>query len=376
MARRKFVAASAALGAAFLLPLPLQAADIREMTGNVRVNGKRATRTTRIKAGDTVETGPGGTVWFVIGKDAFLLRERSRVSFDKAGTKSTVIGALRVVNGGLLAAFGEGARRLRTPTATAGIRGTAIYVEASAPRTYFCTCYGTVDLSDKTGKERKLVISGYHTGHMVYAKPIAGSKMSAAEFKHHTDAELVKLEKLVGRTSPILQRNQRLKESEQPEDGQPMQQAPSTEQQPPATQQQAPSTEPQAPSTEQRAPRAEPEQAAPAEQAPAAPEPTPDASAAPAQSAAKPADKPTPSAEPRPPKKSKPSKRKPARKPQTPEKPKPSTPAQPEPSTAPATEAPAGESTELPDLPSDADPIPAPAPPPPGPRLPPARLDE
>jgi len=49
-----------------------------------------------------------------------------------------------------------------TATTTAGIRGTGIYVEASPERTYFCTCYGTVEIEDQHRTEKRLVVSGYH----------------------------------------------------------------------------------------------------------------------------------------------------------------------------------------------------------------------
>jgi len=80
--------------------------------------------------------------------------------------------------------------------------------------TYFCTCYGEVDLGDKLGKEHKLVVSGYHTPHVVYAQAVDGRMMASAELRHHSDEELIMLERLVGRTSPILLRNRKLQERE------------------------------------------------------------------------------------------------------------------------------------------------------------------
>ncbi|MEO8630790.1 MAG: hypothetical protein ABI612_22240 [Betaproteobacteria bacterium] len=216
VSRRVFLAASSALGAAFLLPPGSHAADIKRIGGPVTVNGKRATNKTPIRGGDTVQTGAGSMVVFVIGKDAFLLRQNARVTFDKADGDGA-IGGLKVMNGGLLAVFDKGARRIQTANATAGIHGTGVYLEAHPDHTYFCTCYGEVDLRDKTGESHKLVVSGYHTANLIYAKPTNGKMIASVPSRHHTDEELIMLEKLVGRTSPILNRDQKLKEGAEPE---------------------------------------------------------------------------------------------------------------------------------------------------------------
>ena len=165
-----------------------------------------------------METAQGARVVFVIGEDAFLLRGDSKLMLEhNASGKALVISGLRLLSGGLLAVFAPGARRIETPTATAGIRGTGVYIEASAEQTYFCTCYGVVELRDRAGVERKTVMSGYHTPNMIFANPAERGKMADAEVKDHTDEELIMLERLVGRTSPIVLRNQKLKEASTPE---------------------------------------------------------------------------------------------------------------------------------------------------------------
>jgi len=153
--RRRFLTASAALGAAVLIPGGVHAADVRDLAGSVKVNGKPATRKTRVRPGDVVETGPKSKVVFVIGQDAFLLREQSRLNLDKSKAgKEAVISGLRLVTGALLAVFGKGLRTIETATANAGIRGTGVYIEATPTETYFCTCYGEVELRDKANRVR------------------------------------------------------------------------------------------------------------------------------------------------------------------------------------------------------------------------------
>ena len=103
--RRDFLLGSAALSAALLLP-GTGRAEVRQLAGNVRVNGKRATGKTRVGAGDTVETGTSSKLVFVIGRDAFLLREKSKSastksakakarSFPSQGGDGRVAGSLR-----------------------------------------------------------------------------------------------------------------------------------------------------------------------------------------------------------------------------------------------------------------------------------------
>jgi TAT (twin-arginine translocation) pathway signal sequence/FecR protein len=207
--RREFLGASAALGAALLLPGVARSAGVRLLEGSVNVNGKPATRATRVRPGDVIETGPDGKLVFVVGQNAFLLRERSNLKLANpvSGRKGAPTG-IRLEAGALVAVFGKGRRQIETATATATIRGTGVYLEASADQTYFCTCYGEVELRDKTGAERKLVIAGYHTPNMIYARAVDGRMLTAASVKDHTDAELIMLDGLVGRTSPLLGRRQ------------------------------------------------------------------------------------------------------------------------------------------------------------------------
>jgi hypothetical protein len=269
--RRRFLTASAALGAVVFMPGGSLAADVRELAGSVKVNGKAATRKTRVRPGDVVETGAKSKVVFVIGQDAFLLREQSRLNLNKPGAgKEAVIAGLRLVSGALLAVFGKGPHTIETATATAGIRGTGVYIEASANATYFCTCYGEVELRDKARTMRKLVVSGYHTPNMIFGQMVDGKMMVPAEVKDHTDDELIMLEKLVGRTSPVAERNQKSK------GGEPTR--PEAQSKPPAQPKAETPPKAEAPVKAEPAPQSEPPlqpQAAPKTVAPEPPPPSP-----------------------------------------------------------------------------------------------------
>ncbi len=339
--RRGFLVASAALGTALLLPAGASAGQVRVLQGSVRVNGKKASKTTVIRPGDTVETAKGARVVFVVGEDAFLLRGESKLILEHtSGTSPVLVTGLRLLSGGLLAAFAPGPRRIETPIATAGIRGTAVYIEASAQQTYFCTCYGVVELRDRAGGEKKTVISGYHSANMIFANPAERGKIAEAEVKDHTDEELIMLERLVGRTSPILQRNQKLKEGSQP-DAPESQAAPESK----AAEEKKPALDQPASDSSKRSPQPAQVDAAPKD----LPQGTPAEST---NAAAKPSSKKTPS--------QKPGKAK----------------AKPMPEAAPPQPAPVPEKSDMPGLGPAPTPPAAPQPPAPEYRLPPPRLDQ
>jgi len=203
-ARRKFIAQSVALGTALMLPSIAQAGRLRQLAGNVAVNGKAANAATEIRSLDVVTTGAGSSAVLVMGKDALLIRANSEV--ELLGKPNTVaLTGLRMLTGAVLGVFGKGGgRQVLTGTATIGIRGTGIYMEASAEQTYFCTCYGDVSIEDQHRGERHLVLSGYHSPNVIYAAKKDGAMMQKAQFINHTDDELVMLEKLVGRKPPFV----------------------------------------------------------------------------------------------------------------------------------------------------------------------------
>ena len=174
-----------------------------EVKGEVLINGRPARAGAAVKPGDSVATAPGGSAVFVVGRDAFLIREKSEL---RTAGGSALAGAMRLVTGKLLSVFGGGRRSITTPTATMGIRGTGIYIEAEAERTYVCVCYGLVDLQARNMPEaRETVRTTHHDApRYVYAygeKPI--KMIEPAPMVNHTDAELIMLEALVGRTPPF-----------------------------------------------------------------------------------------------------------------------------------------------------------------------------
>lgn len=173
---------------------------LRGFRGNVTVNGAPATFSTEIRPGDTIRTGPGSEAIYVLGKDAFLQRGDSHVAFG-SGTASNL---MRVITGKLLSVFDRGQRRIATPAATIGIRGTGCYIEAGEERTYFCLCYGEAELVRNSAPEQRETIRTRHHDKPMWLSDDPGQDMmSAATVINHTDAELTLLEGLVGRKPPF-----------------------------------------------------------------------------------------------------------------------------------------------------------------------------
>jgi hypothetical protein len=175
-----------------------------EVKGEVLINGRPARAGAAVKPGDSVATAPGASAVFVIGRDAFLIREKSEL---RTAGRSVLAGSLRLVTGKLLSVFGRGPRSITTPTSTIGIRGTGIYIEAETERTYVCLCYGLADLQASNMPEaRQTVMTTHHDApRYIYARGRTPIKMiETAPVINHTDVELIMLEALVGRKPPFV----------------------------------------------------------------------------------------------------------------------------------------------------------------------------
>ncbi|MCB1892028.1 MAG: FecR domain-containing protein, partial [Rhodocyclaceae bacterium] len=162
------LAAAGALGAGGILGLVRDALSagslpatpgFRHIKGPVGVDATRASIGLNIKPGQSVMTGVGGEAVYIVGPDAFLQREKTKITFEESGGAQF----LRVITGSVLSVIGKGRDRERnlqivTPTATIGIRGTGCYIEAEEARTYFCLCYGEAEVTPKGDPKLKETI--------------------------------------------------------------------------------------------------------------------------------------------------------------------------------------------------------------------------
>jgi hypothetical protein len=197
--RRQFLISALATGSLAALSGLAQAGgrQISDIQGSVFVNGRRANSYSSIRPGDVVKTGRNSKIVFVVGQDAIILRSNSRLILQ---SENRLVSGLRLLTGAMMAVFAPGKKTISTVTATAGIRGTGIYVEAKPDETYFCTCYGAVQLDEVSGTQQgELVEASHHAARYVRH----GQALQEAPMINHQDLELELLESLVGRSVPF-----------------------------------------------------------------------------------------------------------------------------------------------------------------------------
>lgn len=78
--------------------------SIFTLSGQVWVDGHRATQQSQVTADSLVRTGSNSTITFVVGQDAYLLRENSELQLSSEGA---LITGLRLLTGRVLSVFGE-----------------------------------------------------------------------------------------------------------------------------------------------------------------------------------------------------------------------------------------------------------------------------
>lgn len=180
-------------------------AGIVRLKGKVLLNGQPASVGQIVKMGDALETFADAEVVFIVGKDAYLQRSGSKIRLETA-TGGGFAQLLRVISGRVLAVFAKGETQISTPTVTLGIRGTGVYIEAEADKTYVCLCYGTAEYIPTADPGHAITQTTQH-----HEKPLwiyadmSQPLMEASVPMNHSDAELSMLEALVGRVPPFVQ---------------------------------------------------------------------------------------------------------------------------------------------------------------------------
>ncbi len=167
-----------------------------KLEGAVLHNNKPAVQGAVVKPGEKISTGQNSLAIFVMEQDAYLLRSNTLLEFS---APNATIKTLNLLAGKMLSVFGKGEKRINVPTATLGIRGTAIYAEVETERSYVCTCYGTVNIqcSSDLSVQETVVSKRHDAPRYIYAE---GKVLIAkAPVINHTEDELFMLEQLVGR---------------------------------------------------------------------------------------------------------------------------------------------------------------------------------
>lgn len=199
--RRSFLQAAAAWTAmgGFAAAHAQARSNVVELRGDALVNGQRLRPETIVQTGDSLETGPDSNLIFVIGTSAFHVRQNSRLTVERGNTLNAV-SVLRMLTGAVVSVWGKGSsRQIVTPTITAGIRGTGVYTEvfpAQNYRSYFCNCYGVVDMG--AGPDKAISRADYHQSFWGEAEPKNGRFLTPAKAINHTDEEVEFLAELAG----------------------------------------------------------------------------------------------------------------------------------------------------------------------------------
>jgi len=179
---------------------------IYRISGDVTVNGKAADMKTIIKPGDTVKTGKGAELVFVVGTQAMILRGGTEMAIETPQDTSLFSRGMRMLTGALLSVSRSERMQIKTTTGTIGIRGTGFYVESQPDQTYFCTCYGVTDVASVKDPQKVEQIIAQRHDRPVYilADGSSGGLIRNAPFINHTDQELALIEALVGREPPFV----------------------------------------------------------------------------------------------------------------------------------------------------------------------------
>jgi hypothetical protein len=198
--RRSFLSAAAAWTSmgGYNAAFAQQRSNVVELVGDALLNGQRLLPAQTIQSGDSIATGPGSNLVFVIGNASFQVRQNSRLVVERGATLS-VVSVLRLLTGGVASVWGKGqSRRIITPTLTAGIRGTGVYTEVLPEqnyRSYFCNCYGEVSLT--AGEDKAVSRADYHQAFWGEAQAKNSRLLTPAKALNHTDEELEFLARLV-----------------------------------------------------------------------------------------------------------------------------------------------------------------------------------
>lgn len=181
---------------------------IQKIQGRVTINGRPAGEGDPVVSGDVVATGPAGMAIFVHEESVYLLRAGTRFELlvehqgQHTGSRTEILNNLK---GRVLAVFARrGRKQILTPTAFAGVRGSAAYVESEPERTYLCICYGKASLAaiDNPGIHEAVSTTQHEHPRYIYG-PGEHQRIQVAPMINHKDAELVMLESIVWRKPPF-----------------------------------------------------------------------------------------------------------------------------------------------------------------------------
>lgn len=163
-------------------------AQIQFAVGEILVNSKKARVGQVVKTGDTLKTGSESYLDVRLSSNTgFRIKEESVLivnleSLEKVRLESTKGSILSLVRKGV-------DYEVKTPTATAAVRGTIFFMEQMATgETSFCTCNGHVEFSNVKNEKMSLIASHHKAGAFDEKGEFFEQGMA-----NHTDTEIFEL---------------------------------------------------------------------------------------------------------------------------------------------------------------------------------------
>ncbi len=161
------------------------------LSGEVSLDGRPAEIGQEARYGATVRTGADGVCEVV-----FASRNVFRIGGDSVAVlrMDGQNGEVELRSGIFAAVFeklqylGGDGFRVKTPTAVAGIRGTAFFIKVEdAANTYVCTCNGRLALADDSGGGSRSVQARHHRAYR-FSREGQGVVSRSAGMLYHDDA--------------------------------------------------------------------------------------------------------------------------------------------------------------------------------------------
>jgi hypothetical protein len=182
---------------------------IEYLEGEVTVNGNPADFGEEIEAGSILKTGDASYCEVMFGgRNIFRLEENTIAQLNINSVEG--LQAVTLEQGAMAAVFQKiqkiGGKRgtfsINTPTAVAGIRGTAFFIKVEdANNTYICTCNGQTALEDENKNFVKRVSAAAHKAFR-FSRTADGIKADPATLLYHDNASMDRLAVKISYTIP------------------------------------------------------------------------------------------------------------------------------------------------------------------------------
>ena len=172
--------------------------------GNVLINSKAAKRGTIIKFGDVITTQANSSCEIIVAeKNIFRLGANSKMIFNISKTQNSIDLKKGWLSGVSKKKFtSQGEFFVNTPTAVAGVRGTAFCLKIESPKkTYFCVCNGVINLKTSNNDQRETISAAHHAARRYIRDDDGNIRVDTNQtLDYHTDKTLEKLAKKINVT--------------------------------------------------------------------------------------------------------------------------------------------------------------------------------